>query len=246
MQVHKIRAAATLGFLLITCGNIVNASSQQIVLNSDGWEVHGVWQANNAAAPAILLLHGAAGDRNDFAALADAALAEGMHTLQLELRGHGQSTNLGRFEPPYSENRHINDDAWRDIVVAIEWLREQSGVDKIVVVGASYSGEQTALSLRDGNVLADAYVMFSPGNFQDASIDGIDPSGVPWLFVRTETESPNSLQWIDEIYALLPERAPSAQIITYSGAGHAAKMIGDRPQLPGEIARWIATALEAD
>jgi hypothetical protein len=36
-------------------------------------------------------------------------------------------------------------------------------------------------TLRDGETLADAYVMFSPGNFQDASIDAIDPSGVPWL-----------------------------------------------------------------
>ena len=240
---HGLRVAVLLGALYMACGNTAYARSEQIVLNSDGWEIHGVWQSSGIAAPAVLLLHGAAGNRNDFAALANAAVAEGMHVLRLELRGHGQSTNLGRFEPPYGENRHINDDAWRDIVAGIDWLRKKPNVEKIAVVGASYSGEQTARSLRDGETLADAYVMFSPGNFQDASIDAVDPSGVPWLFVRTETESPASLKWIDEIYALLPERAPTAEIITYPGAGHAAKMIDSRPELPGDITGWIAEAL---
>ena len=240
---HGLQVAVVLGALFAVCGHTAAAANEQITLNSDGWEIHGVWQPIAAAAPAALLLHGAAGDRSDFAALADAVAAEGMHVLRLELRGHGKSTNLGRFEPPYAENRHINDDAWRDIVVGINWLREKPDVEKIAVVGASYSGEQAALSLRDGKTQADAYVMFSPGNFQDASIDAIDPSGVPWLFLRTETESPASLRWIDEIYALLPERAATAQVITYPGAGHAAKMFDSRPELPGAIAEWIAEAL---
>jgi dienelactone hydrolase len=245
-QMRGLQVAVFLGFLFAASGGSAGARSEQIVLDNDGWEIHGVWQPIGRVAPAVLLLHGPAGDRNDFATLADAVITAGMHALQLELRGHGQSTNLGRFEPPYQENRHINQAAWRDIVAGIDWLRERPSVEKVVVVGASYSGEQAALALLEGETPADAYVMFSPGNFQDKSIDAIEPSGVPWLFVRTVSESPASLRWIDEIYALLPNRAPTAEVIIYPGAGHAAKMFEGRPELPVEIARWIANAFADD
>ena len=220
-----------------------SAHADDILLESDGWQLHGAWQPVEGHAPAVLLLHDAAGDRGDFAALADALVTAGVHALRLELRGHGASTNLGRFEPPYPENRHINQEAWHDIVVAIEWLRAQPMVSSVGVVGASYSGEQAALALREGDTRADAYVMFSPGNFQDESMAAADTSGVPWLFLRTEEESPDSLRWIDEVYAVLPELAPDAEVRVYPGGGHASKMLEGRPELAAEVASWLASAL---
>ncbi|MDH4072861.1 MAG: dienelactone hydrolase family protein [Gammaproteobacteria bacterium] len=219
------------------------ARADDVVLDSDGWQLHGMWQPVGGQAPAVLLLHDAAGDRSDFAAVADALVAAGVHALRLELRGHGASTNLGRFQPPYSGNLHINEEAWHDIVVAIEWLRAQPMARRVGVVGASYSGEQAARALREGNTRADAYVMFSPGSFQDESMAAAAASGVPWLFLRTEEESPASLRWIDEIYAALPELAPGAEVRVYPGSGHAAKMLEGRPELPAEIAEWLASAL---
>lgn len=223
------------------------AGAESVQLTSDGWSLHGTWQPAESAppAPAVLILHGAAGDREDFAALASAAGDAGMHSLRLELRGHGESTNLGRFEPPYAENRHINDGAWKDIVVGIDWLRQQPGVTTVAVIAASYSGEQAALALREGKTRADAYVMFSPGDFQDASIDAVGPSGVPWLFVRTTEESPASLRWIDEIYELLPERAPEADVRVYAGTGHAAGVLNGRPQVATETVQWLSASLQA-
>jgi len=220
-----------------------HAHADDVLLDSDGWQLHGVWQPVDGHAPAVLLLHNAAGDRDDFAALADALVSAGVHALRLELRGHGASTNLGRFEPPYAEHRHVNQEAWHDIATAIGWLRARPTVGRVGVVGASYSGEQAALALREGNTLADAYVMFSPGNFQDESMTAANGSGVPWLFLRTTEESPDSLRWIDEIYDVLPELAPSAEVRVYPGSGHAATMLDSRPELPAEIAAWLADAL---
>ena len=221
------------------------AQSEEVLLESDGWEIHGVWESAQTPAAAVLLLHQAAGDREDFSALAQTLHDTGLHTLRLELRGHGASTNLGRFEPPYSDTRHINDEAWRDIAIAIDWLRARQDVVVIAVVAASYSGEQAALALREGKRLADAYVMFSPGDFQDASIAAVDPSGVPWLFIRTEQESPASVRWIDEIYALLPEMATSAEIWVLPGYGHAATMLDGRDRLPAEVGVWLDLALRS-
>lgn len=226
------------------------ATAADIVLESQGWRIHGLLmpgdevQAERDPAASVLLLHGAAGDRNDFAPLAAALNKDGFDTLALELRGHGESTNLGRFERPYAENAHLNDEAWRDIVVAMNWLRVRHPEQSIAVVAASYSGEQAALALRKGDALADAYVMFSPGDFQDGSIAAIGPSGVPWLFIRTEQESPNSLQWIDEIYALLPKQAPDAEIFVYPGEGHATRMLTGRDDLLRDVANWLSGALQ--
>lgn len=224
--------------------NLPGASANDdILFESDGWQLHGVWQPLERHAPAVLLLHDAAGDRSDFATLAEALVSAGLHTLRLELRGHGASTNLGRFEPPYADNRHINQDAWHDIVVAIDWLRAQPMVGRIGVVGASYSGEQAALALREGDTPANSYVMFSPGNFQDESMAAASNSGVPWLFLRTEEESPNSLRWINEIFDVLPEIAPGAEVRVYPGSGHASGMLEGRPELVAETADWLARAL---
>jgi len=220
-----------------------SANADDILFESDGWQLHGVWQPVEGHAPAVLLLHDAAGDRSNFATLAEALAGAGVHALRLELRGHGASTNLGRFEPPYADNLHINQEAWHDIVVAIEWLRAQPLVGRIGVVGASYSGEQAALALREGDTLADAYVMFSPGNFQDESMAAANSSGVPWLFLRTEKESPNSLRWIDEIFTVLPEIAPGTEVRVYPGGGHASEMLEGRPELAAETAAWLARAL---
>jgi dienelactone hydrolase len=219
------------------------AANDDVLFESDGWRLHGEWHPVERHAPAVLLLHDAAGDRSDFATLAEALVGEGAHALRLELRGHGASTNLGRFEPPYAENLHINQEAWHDIVVAIDWLRAQPMVGRIGIVGASYSGEQAALALREGDTRADAYVMFSPGSFQDESIAAANASGVPWLFLRTEGESPNSLRWIDEIFAVLPEIAPGAEIRVYPGSGHASGMLEGRPEVAAETADWLTRAL---
>ena len=166
-----------------------------------------------------------------------------MHALRLELRGHGSSDNLGRFGPPYAEQLHINAKAWRDVVAGIRWLRTRPDVTNVAVVGASYSGEQAALALREGSALADAYVMLSPGNFSEESMAAVDASGVPWLFLRTEQESSGSLQWIDEVFTTLPTKSSSAEIRVYPGSGHAAKMLDGRPELAREIAGWLSDAL---
>lgn len=223
-------------------GVVATVHAEEVVLQSDGWEVHGVWQPTGDDAPAALLLHDAAGDRDDFEPLVSALNAAGVHALRLELRGHGASTNLGRFQPPYPEHRHINQDAWHDIIAGMRWLRSRPDVTAVAVLAASYSGEQAALALREGNTMADAYVVFSPGNFSDESMTAAESSSVPWLFARTTLESPGSLRWIDEVFAALPTLAPSAEIRVYPGEGHASKMLDGRPDLPNEIASWIEAA----
>lgn len=221
---------------------------EAIVFENEGWSLHGNWRASGKGCvyPAALLLHRAAGSRAEYDTLAMALTERGVASLALDLRGHGDSTNLGRFEEPYADNLHINEGAYRDIMAAFKLLAGRDDVDpaRLAIAGASYSGEAVAVAAREGAV-ANSYVMLSPGNFSEESVAAIEGLGANWLFVRTEEESPVSKQYIDEIFDELEDITPSAERLVYPGAGHATRILEAHPQSVTDIADWIADKLSA-
>jgi dienelactone hydrolase len=185
--------------------------TQVVTIESDGWRLEGVWRRTRPSGPAALLLHRAAGSRAEYDDLADALAARGVSTLALDLRGHGASTNLGRFQPPYADHLHINDGAPRDVAAGLDWMGSQPGIDagRLAIVGASYSGEVAARAAREAGRHAAAYVMLSPGNLSDESIAAAAGGDADWLFVRTVEESPTSVEFIDALFAALEADAPA-------------------------------------
>lgn len=224
-------------------------AAETVVLDSDGWRLTGTFRPAGSAdrRPAALLLHRAAGSRSEYEALAAALQVRGISSLALDLRGHGESTNLGRFEPPYAEHLHINEEAWRDVNRALDWLAARDDVDasQLMVVAASYSGEAAAVGMREGGRVAAAYVMLSPGNFSDESILAARESGSQWLFVRSVDEGPAAQPHIDALFEAIETLAPGLDRRMLDGTGHATSLFDDRPALPGELADWIAAAAEA-
>ena len=78
-----------------------NATEVRVVVPNDGWELVGDLRlpASQQAAPAVLMLNKAADDRTVYEALAVHLANKGVASLRLDLRGHGESINLGRFVP---------------------------------------------------------------------------------------------------------------------------------------------------
>jgi len=222
---------------------------ETVALESDGWLLTGSWRQamRDGAGPGVLMLHRAAGDRGEYDGLADALAARGISSLALDLRGHGDSVNLGRFEPPYADNLYINEGAYRDVIVALDWLAAKAVVDeaKLAVVAGSYSGEAAALALREGAKPVAAAVMLSPGSFSDESIQMAEKGSTRWLFVRSQEEGPASKPYIDAVHEALDEFGPSLEQKVLRGGGHASELFEGRPELAGEIADWIAGAVEA-
>lgn len=230
-----------------TTGPAPEGTTETVILDSDGWLLAATFRPAGPTDrhPAALLLHRAAGNRGEYGALAEALRIRGVSSLALDLRGHGDSTNLGRFEPPYAEHLHINAEAHRDVNRALEWLAARSDIDatRLAVVAASYSGEAAALGMRDGGRVAVAYVMLSPGNFSDESILAAGESGSRWLFVRSVDESPVAKPYIDALFETLEDLAPALERRVLDGTGHATSLFDGRPELPGELADWIAAAV---
>jgi dienelactone hydrolase len=224
-----------------------------VEIGSEGWTLVG-----DLTTPEItplkafaLLLHKAAGDRNAYATMAEAMATTGIASLRIDLRGHGDSINLGAFDPTIGRYLDENDPAIvrnfslirsgdRDIVSIMQWLDQQprlSGLP-LVVVGSSYTGEEMVQAAADTR-FADIYVALAPGSFSEASIAAVDPSEVPWLFVRAEIELP----FFPGLFTAIREGSESAEIWVLPGEGHATDLFDHNPNLHLRLIDWITERL---
>jgi dienelactone hydrolase len=242
------RSPTLLGLLivLLPMGSVraqqVRESRATII--SGGWRLAGdlyvPFDAPDSPVPAIIMFNQAAGDRKAYAGLAEALARHGFVTLRVDLRGHGESTTLGRFDPSDSTTRRFIWNADSDVVAAVRYLRSVEGVDgeKIGVVSASYSGEEAAEAQRRERI-GQAFVALSPGSFSDASIDALEKADIPWLFVVS-----NSDRYLHGIAAAIQERASRAEIIFVPGTKHGSDILLDRPDIAERIAVWFDDKLK--
>lgn len=211
-------------------------------LSSGGWQLESDFSLppSQDPLPAVLLLHAAAGNRSDYESLAEELAAQGIASLRVDLRGHGESTNLGTFAVDGEYHRTILEGTEKDVQQALAYLRGLAEIDdsRLGVVGASYSGERMALAgVNHGFVRA--YVALSPGDFSDASIEAIDPSGAHWLFIRATEE----FAFFDDLFEAIERGSQKAEIRILNGKAHATELLDLHPPLGEEITRWFAARL---
>jgi dienelactone hydrolase len=220
------------------------ASDVIVTVKSGEWELVGELRVPASAnpVPAVLLLNGAARDRTAYTDLAAHLAVRGLGSLRLDLRGHGDSINAGRFLPAEADDADRERLIWNaheDVIAAQEFLREHPRIDaaRIAVVGASYSGEEAAEAGRLTKY-ARAYVMLSPGSLSAESIAAMDASGVPWLFVASRNE-----RHLKEISAQVQETTQDVEILYLPGTEHADRILKARPDIAERIAVWLAQQL---
>ena len=233
---------------LVLSGLTFPASSQtpgsgetRVVVENQGWQLVGDLRmpAAGAPVPAVLMLNRAAGDRTVYRDLAVYLAARGIASLRLDLRGHGESTNQGRFVPGEQPRSPLIWDAEVDVAAAHDYLKAHVQIDgqRIGIVGASYSGEEMAEAGRLHG-FAQAYVALSPGSFSDASISGIDSSGVPWLFVASNNE-----RYLRELTAAVQAQSDTVELVVLPGTAHATRILDAHPTMAERIAVWLAAKL---
>lgn len=219
------------------------AAETQVDIDSNGWQLIGDLNLPGLATqlPAVLMLNQAAGDRAVYAQLARQLADRDIASLRLDLPGHGDSTNLGAFVPGELPRDPKIWDAEADIQAAVEFLKrhERVDADRLAVVGASYSGEEMAEAGRQ-NGYAAAYVALSPGSFSEVSVQGIDLSGVSWLFVTSRDE-----RFLQDIRAAVSEQSNSVEQVIVPGSGHATDLLEQHEDLAERIAIWLCTQLQA-
>ena len=219
---------------------VLGQSSQSVSIRSDGWELKGELILPSGAhsettVPGVLLLNQAGGDRSAHAPLARALEERGIASMRVDLRGHGESTNLGTFDPAEPGRNPLIWDAERDVQAVLEWMEKQDSLDpgRLAVVGASYSAEEMAeAGILNG--FARAYVALSPGSFSEASAAAVDSSAASWLFVMSRDEPPRT--WVTPV---LDSLSRSAEVWLMPGSRHATNLIQHHPSLAGRLADWL-------
>jgi dienelactone hydrolase len=210
-------------------------ATERVTIESGEWKIVGDLVLPRSVAPlaVVILLNKAAGDRTAYVGLADQLARYGIGSLRVDLRGHGDSTNRGRFVP--AAGTAIIKDTERDVAVAHEWLRKDKRVDshRIGFVGASYSGEAMMQAARTTGYAA-AYVGLSPGSLSDESIAAIDREHLTWLLVVSRHE-----RYLTEVAQTLRERSRSAEFLELSGTAHATDLLKAHPDLAERIALWF-------
>lgn len=208
---------------------------ERVEIESDGWKIVGDLLVPPSArpVPAVLMLNGAARDRTPYREMSDHLARLGIASLRIDLRGHGESTNVGKYVP--GENLPILAETHHDVAAAFRFLKADKRIDpaKIGVVGASYSGEFMMIAGRESGYGA-AYVALSPGSLSDESIAAIDQHKLPWLLVVSRHE-----RHLKEVAQALRDQSRTAEFLELNGAEHATRLLGDHPDLSEWIAVWF-------
>jgi len=242
----SVRAAALLavtvglfGVQFVVSGKAPDKGERRVVVESGGWKLVGdlIVPKSKRPAPAVILLNKAAGDRRAYESLARHLAENGIASLRIDLRGHGESVNKGKFVPGSQDALSLIEGSDEDVTAAFRYLKTVSGIDgqRIGFVGASYSGEEMAVSARKYGY-GKAYVALSPGSFSEESMEAIDRSGLPWLFIKSTGERAKSLQ---DFFPLLRHKSRTAQLMEVAGTEHATDILGAHPELAEMIAVWL-------
>ena len=216
------------------------AGERTVSIPSDGWTLRGDLRPPPAApGPLVVLLHKGAGDRSIYRALAARLAAAGIGSLRVDLRGHGESVNRGRFVPGRSDSLVAGTD--RDVAAVWRYVRALPGVDtaRLGVVSGSYSSEAAAVAGRTAG-FGRAQVALSPGDFSDESFRAAAASRAAWLFVRSDNER-FVREWLDaKVHAL----APAAELwVVAAGSAHATDLLAADATLAERLSDWLAGRL---
>jgi dienelactone hydrolase len=184
----------------------------------------------------VILLNRAAGDRRPYAPLAEHLARHRIASLRLDLRAHGESTNLGTFDPAAGAAILAHTD--HDVSAAQRFLAADKRFDPghVGFVGASYSGEAMMQAAKVTGYGA-AYVGLSPGSLSDESIAAIDRERLPWLLVVSRHE-----RHLKEVAQALRDGSRLAQFLELDGTEHGTGILTAHPGLDEILAVWFENA----
>ena len=93
--------AATVWLALCLISTHSNADTA-ITIDSGDWQLKGDLSVPESPVAFAILLHKAAGDRSAYTEMGKILAKNRIASIRLDLRGHGESINLGSFDPTLS------------------------------------------------------------------------------------------------------------------------------------------------
>ena len=199
---------------------------------ADGVTIAATWYEPPSRGPAVILVHMLQRSRHDFEALAIRLSSEGIGTLAIDLRGHGESQGSygASFAPMVA-----------DITAARRFLATRTEVvGRVGMLGASLGANLSALAAADDPSIA-SLVLLSPsldyrGLRIEAAMRKLGPR--PVLMVVSD----------DDAYATrtardLEKGTKGREVIHLAAAGHGSVMLERDPSLADALVDWFRRTL---
>lgn len=238
----KRSVLVTIALAGLVCAALALAAGPVALTTADGVQIKGQYQdAPGQTGPGLICLHMLGQRRQDWSRFMAAAAARGMHSIAIDLRGHGQSTTgSGGKKLDY---RQFGEQEFRaavaDVQAAYDYLIAQPGVDKqrIAVVGASI-GANLALNFaatRPNDVKS--VVLLSPGK----NYRGVDTTAAvlkfrgPLLFYA----APGDEYSYASTQALAQAAGKRAWRREFPGRVHGTRAFEQDEKYIGEILTWL-------
>lgn len=214
-----------------------STSEKRIELKVDGWEIVGLLNIPESTEklPLVILGHTLwGGNKSEYDDLVKVLAANGIASLRIDLRGHGESINKGKVKKPDTNPAYMFD-AWPDIIAAHQYAENLPEIDptKIGVLAASYSGELAAKAGKHYKY-AQAYVILSSAMFSQESTLRIAYSNAEWWHIVANDDP----TFAKEAVGFVQKRSPSEVTILESG-GHGPDLLKSHKDLSQQIADWF-------
>jgi len=205
-------------------------------------------------APAVLLLHGFAANRDQWGAFPGILQRNGIAVLSIDLRGHGESTRKLTAQGPELVDYHKFtsrdfQDMFMDVEASIDWLLDQPGINKnrIGIVGASV-GANIALRYTLYNEDLAALLLLSPGMvYKDVRTDDamkrLGPVPLRIAVSRYDSFAFESAKRLMEIRKEAGRSSDTNELIICTGNLHGAPMLAGVKDLPTILADWLKQVL---
>jgi len=201
----------------------------EVIASADGLRLRGMlYRADNAPAPGLLLLHGAGGSREDWAALITPLQQAGYNVLALDQRGHGATGGALNWNL-----------AAGDALDALSALGGTEGVDalRLGVVGAEIGGS-LGLDACVAMPTCGAAVLLSPSlDVQGVRVEGalghLETRTVLLVASQEDTASSAAGQAIEG------QAGGQAELRLLAGGGFGTSLFRFDPTLAEALLRWL-------
>lgn len=218
------------------------------ITTADGVKLIGDWVTSPTTIGAVILLHMMPATRDSWSALQTALAKRGLASIAIDLRGHGESTEMedgSRVDyKRFSDEEHGS--SLLDAAAAFQWLRHRGfAIAQIALGGASFGANLAVQLLTEYPEIAGA-ALLSPGieyHGVNALVEApiILPDQSLWA-AASEGDDQSSVDAAKKILDLTTSDRKA--FVSLQQAGHGTAMLISHPELVDQMADALLVAIQ--
>ena len=155
-----------LALLLVLAGAVSAAAPRKIAFKTpDGWTLAADYRPPRKGGMVMVLAHGVASSKNEWERFAARLSSQGVGSLAVDLRGHGESTKGPKGERDFKDFDATGEwvEAVADLRAAASWLEARGVISARIAFGGASIGANLASQAAADRAAVPCILLLSPG-----------------------------------------------------------------------------------